>query len=200
MSRTARFLTAGGVLLLALAFAANAPARYFDEIEDARKDVTQLAKMYADAKGKIDEAKVKAITAAIKKKYDDMGPLMSIYKPSDKKGVGFNPAKKGKGDGMEKRIIDLGKRAPTADILAKEKDLLVRMATYNLAMHAISRAYAPEKPKAGKGAKEWNKYNDEMKEGTEAFLTAVRANNPGGVKKAAERINAACNDCHTDFR
>ena len=200
MSRIAPILASGTTLLLALLIATgNAKARYFYQQADFQKDLDALVTELKNAK--VDQAKVEKIVANIKKNNDDLNDLMAIYKPTKSKGLGWNPARKGMGDGIEKRIIDLGtKKALTKAEMAKEKDLIVRSAYYNLAMYEITKAFVPEKPKLGKGAKDWNKHNDEIRDGSKEVLKAVEMNDPAALKKAMARIGGACNECHTDFR
>jgi hypothetical protein len=202
MSRIARILASGTTMLLALVMlTGNATGRYFDEIADAQKEVQKLYDLIDSGKGKVDSAKAAAIAKQIKNKFDDLNLSMSIYKPTKNKGIGYNPAKKGPGDGIEKRLTDLAtKKELTKEQLTKEKDLLIRTAIYNLALHEIAHAYVPAKPKGGKGPKDWNKYNKDMKDGSQDLIKAANATDPKAVKKAAGKINSACNDCHTDFR
>ena len=200
MSRTVRLLALGTTMCLALLLTiGNAKARNFYEGGAFQKDLDALVKLLEDDKP--DEAKVKALVATIKKNNEDLNDLMAIYKPTKSKGLGWNPAKKGMGDGIEKRIIDLGtKKALNKAQMAKESDLILRATYYNLAMYEITKAYVPEKPKAGKGAKDWKKHNDEIMEGSKEVFAAVKANDPVALKKAMGRIGGACNECHTDFR
>jgi cytochrome c556 len=198
MSRTARLLALGTTMCLALLLTlGDAKARYFADAP-FQKDLDALVELLKSDKP--DQAKVKAAVAAIQKKNDDLNDLMAIYKPTKSKGLGWNPAKKGPGDGIEKRIIDLGtKKELTKAELAKEKEHIVRAAYYNLAMYEITKGFGPPK-KTGKGVKEWSKHNAEVKEGSEEALAAVKANDPAALKKAMARIGGGCNECHSDFR
>ena len=200
MSRTVRLLALGTTMCLALLLTiGNAKARNFYEGGAFQKDLDALVKLLEDDKP--DEAKVKALVATIKKNNEDLNDLMAIYKPTKSKGLGWDPAKKGKGDGLETHIINLGtKKELTASELAKEKGHIRRAVYYNLAMVEITKAYAPTKSKAGKGAKEWNKHNMEVKEGSTEVLAAIKANDPKALKKAMAKIGGGCNECHSDFR
>ena len=200
MSRTVRLLALGTTMCLALLLTiGNAKARNFYEDAPFQKDLDALVALLKS--DKVDEAKVKALVATIKKNNEDLNDLMAIYKPTKSKGLGWDPAKKGKGDGIETHIISLGtKKELSASELAKEKDHILRSTYYNLAMVEITKAYAPAKPKAGKGAKEWNKHNMEVKEGSDEALAAIKANDPKALKKAMAKIGGGCNECHSDFR
>src|SRR5207247_565025 len=105
----------------------------------------------------IDEAKLKAI----RKKFEDLDPLMQVYKPREKKGLGVGP--KAKGDGIELLIQNYAKPKPatvSAAVLEKRGPDFIKAANVNLTMHEITKLYPPKKPVCGKGIKEWNQYND----------------------------------------
>ena len=83
---------------------------------------------------------------------------------------------------------------------AKEKELILRATYYNLALYEITKSFAPDKIKGGKGPKDWNKHNDEIMEGSKEVIAAVKANDPAALKKAMGRIGGGCTECHADFR
>ena len=191
-----RLLALGGAVVLALVLmTGEGSARY--QSPEARADLEDLVKLLRNKV--IDQAAVTKKVTAIKNKHD-LEDLMAVYKPTKGKGAGYDPAKKGLGDGIEKRIIDIGtKKELTKGELAAEKELLLRAAYYNLALYEISKGFGPPR-KPGKGIKEWTKHNAELKGGTVELMKAVKANDPKALKKAMTRIHAACNECHTDFR
>jgi Cytochrome C' len=170
-------------------------ARHFQP-PAVRDDIEEVVKLLQQKV--VNQAQVAKKVKAIKGKHS-LEDLMAIYKPTAKKGIGWNPAKKGKGDGIESRIHALGKKELTKDQLAQEKDHIVRAAHYNLAMVEIANGFGPPK-KPGKGINNWTRHNEEMKEGTKEVLAAVKANDPKALKKAMLKINAGCNGCHYDFR
>src|SRR5262245_15111516 len=59
------------------------------EIKEAQKDILDLSQILGDPKKEAKAADAKV--AAIKKKYEDLGTLMHIYKPKAKGGLGFGP-------------------------------------------------------------------------------------------------------------
>ena len=192
MNRIARLLTIAAFLAVALVAANKATAYDEKETAAAIKDVVALAK---DAEeGKVDEAKAKAI----KKKFEDLNTVMHIYKPREKGGLGVGP--KAKGDGIEIKLNNLGKRALSAMQATKEKDDLIMVGKVNVAMAEVTKLYAPTKPKGGKGAKEWNGFSDEMKKASLELIAAAKKGEPDAIKKAANNLNNSCNSCHSDFR
>src|SRR5438094_9898016 len=73
------------------------------KVAAARKDVLDLLKDVALNKD------IRWKVRALRKKYDDLEPLMSIYKPRRLGGLGFGP--KGKMDSIDSKIRALSKRA-----------------------------------------------------------------------------------------
>ena len=179
MSRIVRILASGTTMLFALILTTgNAKARNLFDDAAIQKDLDALVSLLKE--DKVDEAKVKAAVADIKKKHDDFGDLMKVYKPTKSKGLGWTPGKKEKGDGIETHINDLGtKKELSKAEFAKQKDLILRATYYNLAMYEITKAFAPDKIKAGKGPNDWKKHNDEIGEGSKEVFAAVKANEKG---------------------
>jgi len=196
-------IAGGAALTLALAAAlvchpgtslAQAP-----EVKKAREAILEIAKDLQAGK-KVDAAKV---VGKLKKDDVDLEAVMPAYKPVNKNGIGFTTLKPGAkampGDGIEAKIISLSKRVDAKALPAEKADLL-KMAYVNLALGEIMAHYPPEKIKAGKGPKDWKRFTDEMKEATDEFIKAVNVGKGPDVKKAAVKIEATCNDCHSAFR
>lgn len=182
----------GLALVVGLCLALVVVARADEDAAKAQKDILDLAK---DLEGGKDVA---AKVASIKKKYEDLNTLMHAYKPRGKGGIGVGP--KGPGDGIELKIINLGKRALSKAALEKEKDDLVKAGYINLALAKITDAYAPAKPKGGKGPKDWKKHVEDMEKGSKDLIEAAKKGDAPALKKAAANLNNSCNNCHTDFR
>jgi hypothetical protein len=180
-----------GLCLLACAtpdVLAQGPKPVIKEIQEIAADLEA---------GKDVTAKVKAF----RKKHDDLDEVMHTYKPRMRGGVGVDPKADAKLDSLELRISRLATKAALAPAaLKKEKELLLKAAYVNLAMAKITLEYAPEKPKGGKGAKEWTKLTQDMEKGTKEMIDALKKEDPAALKKAAIEVNNACNTCHSDFR
>jgi cytochrome c556 len=181
------------VLTMVLGTAVTAADKEDDkEIKEAQKDILDLAKIAENGKGKAIEAKV----TAIKKKYEDLGTLMHIYKPKNKGGLGFGALPT---SGLETKIRDLSKRKLAPLTLAKETDELIRMAHVNIALGDITKLYF-SKDKNGKTKKDWDKHLEDQKKAAKELIDAVKAKNAVKLKAAAENLDNACNNCHSDFR
>src|SRR3954468_8119900 len=89
MSRFACTLGFGLVLAEGLGFLVGPYASGADDdekaIKEAQKDLLDLAKTLEG--GKEDAAKIQQM----KKKYEDLAPIMHAYKPSPKGGIGVGP-------------------------------------------------------------------------------------------------------------
>jgi cytochrome c556 len=183
------------ILVLAIGLLASSPLVRADDdddkaIKEAQKDTLDLAKAIEGGKDGKD------IAAKMKKKFAELGPIMQAYKPRAKKGIGIGP--KSPADGIEAKIISLGRRA-TADAVSKQKGELIKMAYINLAIAEVTKHYPP-KPKGGKGPKEWQQYSEDLKKASRELIDAVKAGDAKKVKNAAANISTSCNNCHSDFR
>lgn len=195
MSRFAR-AAAFASMMLVIALIGGAGVRAADddkEIKKAQADILDLAKKIADGKDVSKDA------AGIKKKYEELNTVMHAYKPSPKGGIGTGLEPKA-GDGIELKIINLGKRALPPATLDKEKGALVKLGHINIAMAEITMHYAPAKPKGGKGPKDWKQYTTDMKNASIELVKAAKAGKAADIKAAANNLNNACNNCHSDFR
>ena len=193
-----RLLACGATLLASLILTiGDADARRF-QAAGVQKDLDELVELLRAKK--VNQAKVKAQVAAMQKNHE-LEDIMNVYKPTHRMGIGYDPANRRPGDGIEKRLSDLGtRRELTKPELLAEKGLLLRVAYYNLAIYEATKAFAPTKAKGPRNPIAWNKHNDEMKAGTEKVIAAIEANDPKALKKALGRVNASCNECHSIFR
>jgi hypothetical protein len=177
-----------------LTYATPYVASQDNKVKPIQKDLLEIA---ADLEAGKDVAnKVKAF----RKKHTDLDEVMHAYKPRMRGGVGVDPKSDPKSDGLELKFGNLSKRPLAPAALKKEKELLIKAAYVNLAMAKLTMEYPPEKPKGGKGAKEWTKLTQEMEKGTKEMIEALKKDDPVALKKAATEVNNACNTCHSDFR
>jgi hypothetical protein len=195
MTRYVRGLLFGLAMTFAAALATTATAADDDdkEIKEAQKQILDVTKMIEEGK---DAKAIDAKVLAIKKKFDDLGTVMHIYKPKDKGGLGFGESAKG---GVEFKIRDLAKRKLAPLTLQKEEKELIRMANLNIAMGKIARHYF-SKPKAGKGKKEWDEHIANQNKAARDLIAAIKAKNTAKIKEVSDNLDNACNNCHSDFR
>lgn len=158
------------------------------------KSVVRLAKLIGE--GKRDSADLAVEARAIRRGNDELNDIMLAFKPKDKGGAGYGKM----GEGIELKVIGLGKRALPAATLTKEKDDLIKLANLTLAVAEVTAHYAPAKPRGGRGKKDWDRHVADLKTGAKALRQAARDGKAAALKSAANVMTNACNNCHTDFR
>jgi len=185
----------GGLAVLGLLFIIAGPGSAGGEAELAGK-VNKIA----DAFQKGDAAGAKAQASALAKA-TELEDVMHLFRPRKKKGIGVgDKAGAITPDGIEQQLIALGRDAPPAALLAKEGAALERMGHVTAAIGEFTIAKAPEKDMGKKKAKDWVTWATEMRDASLDFAKVARGGNPASVHKAAAKVNAACNNCHSVFR
>ena|SRR5579875_1693410 len=142
---------------------------------------------------------IKGQVTAIRKKFEELKPIMWVYKPRKKGGIGMGK------DGADDIELMLGKiGSPTSKVkltpqkLAAMKDDLIKAGELSKAVAEIADLYAEQYAK--KDAAKWRSYIKDMKKGSEELIKAVKSGNVTEVKKAANNLSASCTNCHSDFR
>jgi hypothetical protein len=130
---------------------------------------------------------------AIHKKFDDLKPVMNVFKPRAKGGLGVGPPSKG--DGIELKIISLGKKVLAKGEASKQKDDLIKVAMVSKAVAEVADLYPPKKD-----VDKWKKYDEEMRKGADELIQTAKSGDPKSIKNAANNLNASCTNCHSDFR
>lgn len=174
----------GGLLLAGLGWAGDD--------DTAKKGILKIA--VALAKG--DSAAAAADAKALAKKIEEIDEVMNLLRPRNKKGLGVGD-KAGAivPDGIELKLVQMGRDAPSQQAANKEAAALEKMAHI---VGAIAEVAIVKTPKAK--AKEWIRYAKEMREAAPKLAEAAKSKSPAELKKAAAQINAACNSCHTAFK
>jgi cytochrome c556 len=142
----------------------------------------------------------KGTAAAIAGKAD-LGDLMQAFKPRSKGGLGIGPTADAiKPDGIEQKFIDLGKskRGLSKADLAKQADALAKAADATRAISDVTLLYADKEGK--KNPSKWKQYVGEMNKAAEDLSKAARKSDSDGIKKAVNKLNDSCINCHSDFR
>lgn len=197
-------LGVGLVVGLGLTVAVAAPVPPDDD-KALRETIDQLAEVAA----KNPDNLRKEATAAAKKigKMDDIADEMYLLKKRMLKGekvtggwgVGAKPTGK-PDDGIEARLINLGKKAPTAAELSRDAADLEQLAYRVAAIAEITLIKAPTKKQGNKDPKDWKEQSEEMSKAALEFAKAVKTKNPKTVKEAASKLNASCTNCHGIFK
>jgi hypothetical protein len=167
--------------------------------EDKKTQAEVLKIAAAHAKGAEKQAQTTA--QALAKQIEDVGDVMDLLKPRTKGGLGVGPTPDAiKPDGVEQLIIALAKDGITPGKLAKHAQDLEQMAYLSAAVMDVALAKVPEKDEGDKTRKLWT---DSAKQAHDAALElarAARGKNVADVRKAVERLNTGCNNCHAEFR
>jgi Cytochrome C' len=152
-----------------------------DKPEDVRKAGADFAKA-----NKIDNEDIK-----------DVMDFLGKRDVNDKKGLGWGVGKPGaiKSDGIELKLRELAKGKMSKAQLEKESEALVEVANRIAAIGSVSLACPPRKAPA-KFLMDWKQWSEDMIESSRDLAKAVQSKDPEGVKKAADRLNHSCKDCH----
>jgi hypothetical protein len=163
-----------------------------DEEQKAIRDAQQAVLKLVDTMSKGGDGKGEA--AAIQARFkDDLKVVMTVFKPRDKGGIGVGP--KARADGIELKIIALGKRAPAKADLARLQPDLELIAHVSKAMAEVADQYPQTK-----NQNMWKKFNEEMRKGADELMEAAKSGDPKAIKTAATNLNASCTNCHSTFR
>jgi len=158
------------------------------EMAEARAAIIELSQGKGDPK-------------AIAKKHD-LGYIMAGFKLRAKNGIGVGPTavdRNPKQDGIEAKIKNLGNRKLTPDQLKAQTQDLIKMVDIAKAIGEIATAdNYPEEAK--KDPKKWKKFNDDMIQVLTEVKEAVKKGDPAKVKAVFNKLDASCNECHTDFK
>jgi hypothetical protein len=129
---------------------------------------------------------------------DEVERLMKLRRVG---GLGFDPpGRPGNPDGIELKLINLTRKAPTAAELDADGAELARAAAVTAAMADLLDAYAPDKKVGNKDPKDWKAQTDEMRAGAADLEAAAKAKDATRVRAAAVRLFRSCGECHGVFR
>jgi hypothetical protein len=103
-------------------------------------------------------------------------------------------------DGIEARLIGLGRKPLGPDELEKQAEEIARFAYVTAMIGEITHALAPEKDEGKKKRAEWIAWSEQMRDAGRQLAEASRAKNPKDVLAAAKKLNASCTSCHDVFR
>ncbi len=160
------------------------------EAQKAVLKLVQTMKANGDTKGQI---------AAIAKKFEELRPIMWVYKPRKKGGIGMGP------NGAEDIELTIGKMGSPkyrldTQKLAKMKDDLIMSGELSKAIAEIAEQNNYVQQHGKKDPAKWKGYIKDMKKGAEDLIAAAKSGNAAKVKKAATDLSNSCTSCHSDFR
>jgi hypothetical protein len=199
MGRQVARLVLGGALLV-LGFGALAMGGNSLEMADMKGDVQKIADAFA--KGDEEGAKKLAAEAA---KTIEMDPLMHLFSVRGKggKSKGFGVGEKAGSitpDGIEQKIMNFSKKAPTKAVVTKEGEDLLKMAYRSAAIAEIALQKAPAKDMGDKKKKDWIAWAEGTRAGSLELADALKSQDLTKIKTAAAKVTTNCNNCHGTFR
>jgi cytochrome c556 len=142
---------------------------------------------------------VKGQAAAIHKKFDELKPVMWVYKPRKKGGIGFGKD----GDDIEVTIGKVGSRKGMTPkkILAMRAEL-TKAAELSRAVAAVGDLYAAQykDDKGKKNPAKWKEFMGKMRMGADELSKAAKGDDAAKIQRAAGNLSASCVECHGVFR
>jgi hypothetical protein len=164
--------------------------------DEAKEAILKIAA--ALEKGDAGAAKTQA--EALAKKIEEIEDVMNLMKPRSKKGLGVGD-KPGaiQPDGIELKLVKMGRDAPGGAAAKKEAKALEKMAYVIQAIAEVARL-KPPKDESKKKQKEWVRMATAMRDAAPGLAKAAQSKAPAELQKAAAKLNSACNSCHTEFK
>ncbi len=199
MKRRAAVTFAAGLLALGL-WSMTAYSQDDDDKKAIKEAQEAVLKLVDSMNGK--QSDVKSQMDSMRKKFEELKPIMWVYKSRKKLGIGMG---KNGADDIEVTIGKIGSSTSKAKLtpkkLAEMKADLIKAGELSKAVAEVSDLYAEQyaKKEAAKVAK-WKGYTKEMKKGGNELIEAVKSDDIAKVKKAANNLSASCTNCHSDFR
>jgi Cytochrome C' len=206
MRLNARVLAVSGVVLAlgVCLFSAVGLGTAADDKE--KKEVTDAVLKMADAFEKGDNAALKKQTEDLCKdppagKGTPLGTVMELLKLRSKDGLGIGATPGAiTPDGIEAKIQEMAKKAPSAAVLGKQGADLEKIANITGAISQVAEFYTPKKKVGDKDPKDWKNWTEDMRAGSADLAKAIKAKNEKDIKTAANKLNSSCNNCHGVFR
>jgi soluble cytochrome b562 len=198
MRRNARWL-AGGVAVLVLGLGLLLTSRSIRADDEDEKNVKAAQEIVLKATEGDAAAKEKAGKELMAKKLG-LKAAMYVFKLRTAGGVGVgDKAGAISPDGIEAKLINLGKKE-LGTAAKKEGPALAKAAQIADTMSYVADAYTPTKKVGDKDPKDWMEYVKEMRSSAEDLAKAADKGDSKGIKAAATKLTAACNECHGKFR
>jgi hypothetical protein len=192
MRTNPRSLLFGAVAISAVSLLVTRIVADDKEVVAARQGTIDLAKLIETGKG------ADNLVAALRKQRRAVPVIMQAFKPRAENGIGVGSP--GPKDGIEVKVVSLGKVLQRPNKLADEKADLVRMGYVAAAIAEVLPGSAPPVARGGKGRKEWEQYAGEMKGAALRLVAAAKRGKPDEVRAASKALHMACNTCHESFR
>lgn len=198
MKRCAGITFAGALLAMSLwsltAYSAD------DDDKKANKEAQEaVLKLLDSMNGK--KGDVKSQAEAIHKKFDELKPVMWVYKPRKKDGIGMGK----NGDDIEKTLVKVSNprdKEMTPKKILTMREELAKAAELSRAVAEVADLYAAQY-KDDNGKKDpakWKEFMAKMRKGADELSKAAKGDDPVKIRNAAGNLSASCTECHAVFR
>lgn len=193
MNRNARYFVVAAALLSVAGWVWLVAQSRGAQDNPTRDDVLKIAESIK--KGNKDEATKQA--KAMAKKLEGLEELMELFKKRADGGLGVGP-KAGlvAPDGIEIKLVAIGRDAPTPATMKKEAEHLEEMAYAVAALAEVIHAKGPPRGKS----KDWGEWATEMRAAAGKLAEAAKSKSGASLKTAAAKLNDTCNACHSKYR
>jgi hypothetical protein len=171
-----------------------------DEKVDATKEAVQKL---ADAIAKGDSDAIQKQAKAIAEG-TDLEEVMNLMRKrtagARRKPFGVGTEGTMNPDGIEAKIQNMAKKAPSAKQLEKESAALVEMAYRVAAVAEVAKNKFGDKVKTAKDKKDWLGWADDMRKAADEFAEAAKGKKDKAMKTVAKKLDSSCSNCHGKFK
>jgi hypothetical protein len=170
-----------------------------EEIAAAQKKVLEMADDVAAKKNEDAEKKAAEYVKKNVKDYKELEPAMKIMALRDNGGFGYGAKGKFSPDGIEAKLINLGRKQLNDKQMGDEAEALAKSANIIIAVSDMA-LITPVKKVGGKNPEDFKKWAQDMKDAATQLSDAVAKKDAKAIKDASEKLNTSCTDCHNKFK
>jgi len=198
MNRARVWLAGLGLLSLGLVFILAGQGTGGEE--KMKKSVLKIAAAIEKGDKAGATAAAKALANSLKD-FDEIEDVMAVFKLREKHGIGVGTKPNAiVPDGIELKLLAIGRDAPGQATANKEAEALEKMAYVIAAVAEVAIAKPPAKDDGKKKKKDFIKWAKDMREAAPGLAVAAKSKSPAEIQKAAAKINSACTNCHSVFK
>jgi hypothetical protein len=103
-------------------------------------------------------------------------------------------------NGIEEKLLALGRRAIKPAQLTKESAELALLAKKIAVLAQLAREWAPSKKEGEKDPESWREWSVEMRDAALKLAGAATMKDPKAVLAATKGLNSSCTKCHGVFK
>jgi cytochrome c556 len=195
MNRTRVWLAGLGLLALGLLF--TIAGRVTGGEEKIKKSVLEIAAAIEKGNSAAAISKAKALAKSV----EDIEDVMAVFKLREKGGLGVGAkANAIVPDGVELKLLAMGRDAPGQNTVDKEAAALEKMSYVIAAVAEVALAKPPARDEGKKKKKDFIRWAKDMRAAAPLLAAAAKSKSPAEIQKAAAKINSTCSTCHAIFK